>query len=82
MAKAHDLLLKADWKAANLVDVVQSAIQQHETTATRFTLAGTDIQVNSAAILPLTLMLNELSTNAVKYGALSNETGVWPSIGR
>jgi two-component sensor histidine kinase len=33
------------------------------------------IEIDPAAILPLTLSLNELCTNAIKYGALSNETG-------
>ncbi len=75
MARAHDLLLKADWKAAGLREVVQGAIAQHDTAAGRILLAGDDIQINSAAILPLTLTLNELCTNAIKYGALSNETG-------
>ena len=33
------------------------------------------MQIVSSAILPLTLALNELCTNAAKYGALSNDVG-------
>ena len=33
------------------------------------------IRVGRGAVLPLTMSLNELCTNAVKYGALSNATG-------
>jgi len=75
MAKAHDLLLKADWKSAELHQVVQGAIAQHDTAASRIAVSGKDVQIASAAILPLTLVLNELCTNAIKYGALSRDAG-------
>jgi two-component sensor histidine kinase len=75
MASAHDLLLKADWKSAGLRDVILGAIRQHDTAQGRIVLTGTDIQIVSAAIQPLMLALNELCTNAIKYGALSNDTG-------
>ena len=75
MAKAHDLLLKSDWKCAGLHAVLESAVAQHDTAARRIAVTGSDMQIASSAILPLTLALNELCTNAVKYGALSNDTG-------
>jgi len=75
MAKAHDLLLKADWKSTGLHTVLESAVEQHDTAAGRIAVSGSDIQIASSAILPLTLALNELCTNAVKYGALSNDAG-------
>jgi two-component sensor histidine kinase len=75
MAKAHDLLLKADWKSASLLNIVSGAVAQHDTAEGRILVGGTDIQVTSAAILPLTLVLNELCTNAIKYGALSQQAG-------
>jgi two-component sensor histidine kinase len=76
MAKAHDLLLKADWKSAGLLSVVQGAIEQHNTAAGRITVQGDDIEIVSSSILPLTLILNELCTNATKYGALSGDGGM------
>ena len=75
MAKAHDLLLNAEWKSTSLRNVVQGAVQQHDTAQGRIVLTGTDIQIVSAAIQPLMLALNELCTNAIKYGALSNDAG-------
>jgi two-component sensor histidine kinase len=35
----------------------------------------TRIEIGASAVLPLTMSLNELCTNAVKYGALSNSEG-------
>jgi two-component sensor histidine kinase len=75
MAKAHDLLLKSDWKSASLHTVLKSAVEQHDTVVGRIAVTGDDMQIVSSAILPLTLALNELCTNAVKYGALSIDTG-------
>jgi two-component sensor histidine kinase len=76
LGRAHDLLLRANWSKARLADVIEAAIQpfdDHE--VRRFTVQDTPIQVLAAAVLPLTMSLNELCTNAVKYGALSNATG-------
>jgi two-component sensor histidine kinase len=75
MAKAHDLLLKADWKAADLGEIVAGAIEQHDGAAGRIAAQGPAILVASTVILPLTMILNELCTNATKYGALSNDAG-------
>jgi two-component sensor histidine kinase len=76
MAKAHDLLLRADWKSADLKTVIQGAIEQHDPATGRIRVEGETIEIASSAILPLSLLLNELCTNAAKYGALSNESGI------
>jgi two-component sensor histidine kinase len=75
MAKAHDVLLKADWKTASLATVIHSAVEQHDTALGRILVHGPELQIASSAILPLTLALNELCTNALKYGALSGDAG-------
>ena len=41
----------------------------------RFLVRASDIDVTPSAVLPLALVLNELCTNAVKYGALSSSAG-------
>jgi two-component sensor histidine kinase len=75
MANAHDLLLKSEWKATGLLTVLKSAVAQHDTAVGRIAVTGSDMQIASSAILPLTLALNGLCTNAMKYGALSNDAG-------
>lgn len=71
MGRAHDMLLKADLKSADLADVIAGAVAPHNSAAGAIEIAGEEMQVMSSAILPLTLILNELCTNATKYGALS-----------
>ncbi|UTP38191.1 PAS domain S-box protein [Phenylobacterium sp. LH3H17] len=76
MGRAQDLLLRARATGAGLADVISAAIEpfdSHE--ARRFVVQDTLIEVGAGAILPLTMSINELCTNAVKYGALSNDTG-------
>ena len=76
MGRAQDLLLQTNEIGAQLTDIVGAAIEpfdNHE--VGRFVLDNTAIGIGPGAILPLTLSLNELCTNAVKYGALSSATG-------
>jgi PAS domain S-box-containing protein len=74
--KAHDLLLESKWIGAKLSDVIHDAIEPFDShDVRRFVIQDTHIQIASEAVLPLTMSLNELCTNAVKYGALSSTTG-------
>lgn len=76
LGKAHDLLLESKWLGAKLSDVIHDAIEPFDShDVRRFVVQDTHIQIASEAVLPLTMSLNELCTNAVKYGALSNATG-------
>jgi two-component sensor histidine kinase len=76
LGKAHDLMLQAEGAGAKLTDVVHAAIGPFDShDERRFVVQETAIEIDAAAVLPLTMSLNELSTNAIKYGALSNATG-------
>jgi two-component sensor histidine kinase len=76
LSRTHDLLLQANWTGARLTNVVRAAIEPYDTLgAGRFVIQGANIEVGSGAVLPLAMALNELCTNAVKYGALSNAKG-------
>ena len=76
LGRAHDLLLQANWAGAKLNDVIHAAIKPFDSDEVRrFVVQETPIEVGAGAVLPLTMSLNELCTNAVKYGALSNNTG-------
>jgi PAS domain S-box-containing protein len=75
LSRAHDLLLKQNWASANLTQVIHAAAYAHAERV-RFKLSGPELRLNPNAALSLTLLLHELATNAVKYGALSASEGV------
>lgn len=70
---AYDLLTSDNWDRATMQDVVTRAIEPFQ--AGRFVVQGPGILLNASQALKLTMVLHELSTNAVKYGALSNTAG-------
>ncbi len=76
LGRAQDLLLKANEAGAMLTDLVAAAVAPFESDESpRFLIPFAAIEIGPAAVLPLTLSLNELCTNAVKYGALSSPSG-------
>lgn len=76
LGRVQDLLLRGNEAGAELAHVISVAIEPFEDRKVqRFIVQNTPIDVGRGAILPLIMSLNELCTNAVKYGALSSETG-------
>jgi two-component sensor histidine kinase len=76
LGRAHDLLLQTSWTSASLPAIVRAAIGPFETSGEeRFIVHVIEIKVGPAAVLSLALALNELCTNAIKFGALSNPDG-------
>ena len=75
LGRAHDLLLRVNWHSAKLAEVIAAAIAPYSSDACRFTVHDGDAVADPGAILPLTMSLNELGANALKFGALSNSTG-------
>jgi two-component sensor histidine kinase len=73
--RRRDLLLQTNWTSAALGDIVKAAIAPFDQAGSGFLVQSSDIEVSPGAALQLAMVLNELSTNAVKYGALSNPTG-------
>lgn len=76
LGRAHDLLLQARWTSADLAKIVRGATEAFENPdAPKFTIAGPDVRVTSGAVIAIAMILNELCTNATKFGALSVPAG-------
>ena len=76
LGRAHDLLLQARWSSANLAHIVQGATEPYDAEGEgKFSIQGPDFKITSGAVIALAMTLNELCTNATKFGALSVPTG-------
>jgi PAS domain S-box-containing protein len=75
LSRSHDLLTRENWEGAGLLDLVNEALEPFGGRTERFEITGKNIRLTPKATLALGIALHELATNAVKYGAFSNETG-------
>ena len=73
LARSHDLLTKSDWDNVSLREVAAMSVQDAE--EARTTVDGPAILLPPSHAVALGMVLHELFTNALKYGALSNGGG-------
>ncbi|MEB2848381.1 sensor histidine kinase [Endobacterium cereale] len=74
LSSAHDILFDRYWQTAPIKSLIASTLQRL-VPSERLDAEGPDIQIGPKGALSLSLVLHELATNAVKYGALSNDVG-------
>jgi PAS domain S-box-containing protein len=87
LARAHDVLTRGNWEGAALDEIVARAIEPFERApGPRFVVDGPAVMLPPQGALAFSMALQELATNAVKYGALSVENGTveisWSRAGR
>ncbi|WP_102961319.1 sensor histidine kinase [Mangrovicella endophytica] len=75
LARAQDILTHTSWEKADIVEVVNAAIEPHRGDAGHVTISGPHLDLQTQRALGLSLAIHELATNAAKYGALSVEGG-------
>ncbi len=76
LSSAHDLLTEEQWVGADFVDVVRNAVAAFVAgDSDRLRMAGPRVRVSPRSALLLAMAVNELCTNAAKYGALSTPKG-------
>jgi PAS domain S-box-containing protein len=76
LSDAHDLLSDRDWTGIGLMELTTSQVQPYLLeSAEQLILDGEDIRLPPDHALGLGLIIHELASNAVKYGALSQALG-------
>jgi PAS domain S-box-containing protein len=76
LSRAHDLLTQRHWEDAPLDALVREVLLPLADDASgRIKFDGVPANVSTRVALNLTMVLNELATNAAKYGALSTHVG-------
>jgi two-component sensor histidine kinase len=76
LAQANDLLTGERWAGASLFSAVEQAVRPHQHDGGRCAIRGGDLRISPKTALALAMAMHELSTNAVKHGAWSNDQGM------
>jgi PAS domain S-box-containing protein len=77
LSRTHDHLTREQWQAAELGAVIRDIFGPYQQDgSSRVRLSGGSVRLRPQAALTLAMVLNELGTNAAKYGALSTAGGM------
>jgi two-component sensor histidine kinase len=76
LAKTHNLLTEDYWQTAPLREIALNELKPFaESRQPRFILLGPPVELAADLAVPVGMALHELTTNAVRYGALSVPAG-------
>ena len=80
LGRAHEILTAATWERASLDALARAVLESfvgpdEPADNPRATVAGPELMLSPRQFLSLSMILHELTTNAVKYGALSADGG-------
>jgi len=75
LSRVHDILTRESWHGAALHEVVERALRPFDEAGDRFDIQGPPVRLQPGGALTMALILHELATNALKYGALSAPAG-------
>jgi two-component sensor histidine kinase len=76
LAVAHDVLTQTRWAGIGLSELLVAVLAPYRTPEDpRISIMGPAILLPARAVVPLSMALHEMTTNAAKYGALSKRCG-------
>jgi two-component sensor histidine kinase len=73
LSRTHELLSESMWRGASLAEIVRRELAPYTRGNTE--AKGPSVRLKAETTQALATVLHELTTNAVKYGALSNRSG-------
>jgi len=71
LSKTHSLITEETTQAISLAAILKSELEPFDDDTKRVVLQGEEIMLSAQQAVPLGMVIHELTTNAVKYGALS-----------
>lgn len=74
LGRAHDILTASIWEPAPLASLVELLIEPYRADG-RFSLTGDATALQPPQLMAMSMILHELLTNALKYGALAAPQG-------
>jgi len=75
LASSVDLLVQQEWRGVSMKELVRSQLGHYAGSSDRVLIKGPNVLLTPLSAQYLGMALHELSTNAVKYGALSGSQG-------
>lgn len=75
LAAAHNVLSRKNWENMPMLELADAVLTRDPSIGSRVAKQGPDLLLAPRQALAIALALHELQTNALKYGALSGESG-------
>ncbi len=74
---AHDLITEVNWEASSFKRFIETEFAAYvEGHSDRLVINGNDARIAPKALTTLALVMHEMTTNSVKYGALNSDDGI------
>ncbi|WP_226951236.1 PAS domain S-box protein [Rhizobium terrae] len=74
LSRAHSLLAQNRWEGGDLAAIITDETRPYQS-VNQLLIGGPAVTLGPNAVQPVSLLIHELATNAVKYGALSIAEG-------